>query len=87
LHICKQEERTKENEAIGVGERVGEEIREVMNEEEDEVSTTSLVRVSILKSPTPNSQVGGQSFILKMENHDSTLRLPIFHGTGRDDVE
>jgi hypothetical protein len=59
----------------------------VTSEEEDEVSATSLGRVSIPRSPTPNSQFRGHSSRLRMENQDSTLRLPVFHGTCRDDAE
>jgi hypothetical protein len=72
---------------IGVEARVGEERREAMSEEEDEVNATSPGRVSVPRSQTPNSQFGGHSSRLRMENQDSTLRLPMFHGMGRDDAE
>jgi hypothetical protein len=87
LHICNQEERTIDNEVIGVEERVGEERREATSEEEDKVSATSPRRVSVPRSQTPNSQFRGNSSRLRMVNQDSTLRLPMFHGMGRDDAE
>jgi len=71
---------------IGVETRVGQERREVTSEV-DEVSTTSLRIISILRSPTPSSQSKGHSSRLRMVNRDSTLRLPVFHGTDKDDVE
>jgi hypothetical protein len=58
-----------------------------MGEQEDEVNATSLVTISTLIFPTPSSQVGGHSLRLKMENQDSTLRLPMFHLMGINDVE
>jgi hypothetical protein len=64
---------------IGVGERVGEERREATSEEEDEVNATFRVRVSVLRYLIPNSQVGGKSLRLRMENQDSNPRLPMFH--------
>jgi hypothetical protein len=56
-----------------------------MSEEEGEVSVTSPRRVPVLRSLTPNNQIRRFSSRLTMENHDSTLRLPVFHGTGKDD--
>jgi hypothetical protein len=41
----------------------------------------------MLRILTPNSQIGGVSSISSMENQDSTLRLPVFNGMGRDDAE
>jgi hypothetical protein len=87
LHICNQEERTIDSEIIGVGERVEGYLGEVMSEEEGEVSATSPRRVSVLRIPTHNNHIRGNSSILRMANHDSTLRFPMFHGTYRDDVE
>jgi hypothetical protein len=87
LHICNQEERTTDSEVIGIGERVEGDRREEMSEEEGEVSATSPRRVSVLRILTPNSQIGGISLRLRMVNQDSTLRLPMFHGMGRDDAE
>jgi hypothetical protein len=53
--MCIQVEITIDNEVIGVEEIVGEERRESTSEEEDEVSTTSLGRVSIPISQPPNN--------------------------------
>jgi hypothetical protein len=51
LHVCNQEERTTNSEAIGIGERVeGENRGEEMSEEECEVSATSPKRVSVLRT-------------------------------------
>jgi hypothetical protein len=35
----------------------------------------------------PTVSLGGHSLRLRMVNQDSTLRLPVFHGMGRDDAE
>jgi hypothetical protein len=59
----------------------------VTSEEEDEVSATSPRRVSVPRSQIPNNQFEGNSSRLRMENQDSTLRLPVFHGMGRDDAK
>jgi len=58
-----------------------------MSEEEDEVGATSLGRVSVQRSQTPHNVFRRHSSILRMENQDNTLRLPVFYGTGRDDAE
>jgi hypothetical protein len=71
---------------IGVETRVGQERREVTSEV-DEVSTTSLRRIAILRSPTPSSQSRGHSSRSTMVNRDSTMKLPMFHGTDKNDVE
>jgi hypothetical protein len=72
---------------IGIGERVEGDRREEMSEEEGEVNATSPRRVLVLRTLTPNNHIKGVSLILKMVNQDSTLRLPMFHGRGKDDVE
>jgi hypothetical protein len=89
--VCNQEERTTDSEAIGIGER-GEEkvegdIGEKTIEEEGEVSATSPKRVTVLRTLTPSSRIGGVSLRLKMVNQDSTLRLPMFHGKGKYGVD
>jgi hypothetical protein len=55
-----------------------------MSEEEGEVGATSPRRVSMLRILTPNNHIKGTSSILRMVNQDSTSRLPMFHGMGRD---
>jgi hypothetical protein len=90
LHICNQEERNEESVEIGVEEeRVEERRREDTSEEEVKVNNTSQGRVSVSVSisPTTSGQSGGHNTRLSMENQDTTLRLPMFHGMGRDDAE
>jgi len=58
-----------------------------MSEEEDEVKNTLWGRVSVPISPTTSNHSRGHNTILRMMNQDTTLRLPVFHGTGKDDVE
>jgi hypothetical protein len=58
-----------------------------MSEEEYEVSATSPRRVSISISQKLNNEFKGHSSRVRMENQDSTMRLPVFHGTSRDYVE
>jgi hypothetical protein len=58
-----------------------------MSEEEVKVSDTSQGRVLASLSPRTSSQLGGHNTRLRMVNKDTTLRLPIFHGTGKDDAE
>jgi len=67
LQICNQEEIKIDSEAIGIGERVGEERREEMSEEEGEVSATSPRQVSVLRILTTNSHSKGFSSRLRME--------------------
>jgi hypothetical protein len=83
LFICNQEERNEESVEKGVEERR----REDMSVEEIKVSNTSLgiFLVSISISPTTSGQSGGCITRFSMENQDTNLRLPMFHGTGRDD--
>jgi len=39
----------------------------------------------VWKYPDNNSQRKGTSSSSEMKNQDSTLRFPVFHGTGKDD--
>jgi hypothetical protein len=87
LRICNQEERKTYSEAFGVGERGEEDRREETSEEEGKVNATLPRRVSIVRSLTTNSQVKGFCLRVTMVNQDSTLRLPVFHGMGKDDAE
>jgi hypothetical protein len=87
LRIFNQEERTTNSEMIGIRERVEGDTIEYTIEEEGEVNATSPRRVWILRTLTPNSQIGVVSLSMWMVNQDSTLRLPMFHGMGKDDVE
>jgi hypothetical protein len=41
----------------------------------------------VWKDPSHRNKKGETSSSSKMGNQDSTLRLPVFHGMGRDDVE
>jgi hypothetical protein len=86
LHIFNQEERTTNSEVIGIGERVGGDRRKETSGEEGEVSATSPRSVSVLRTPTTNSQIRGINSRLRMVNQDSTLRLPMSHGMGKDDA-
>jgi hypothetical protein len=73
---------------IGVEEEIiVEERREDTSGEEEKVNNTSPGRLSIPRSPTTSSQSGGHNPRLRMENQDSTLRLLVFHGTGKDDAK
>jgi hypothetical protein len=56
LQIYNQEERTTNNEVIGVGERVGEERREVMSEEEEKFNIFGIFT---------NTERGGESILRK----------------------
>jgi len=40
-----------------------------------------------ISTKTSSSQSGTQGFRSRMTNRESTLRLPTFHGMGRDDIE
>jgi hypothetical protein len=100
LCICNQEERTTDNAEIGVDEerttdnveigvdeeRVSRIRREETSEEEDEFNNTSQRRVSIPTSPTTSNHLGGYETRLRRENQDKKVRLPMFHGTGKDDA-
>jgi hypothetical protein len=87
LCIFNQEENTTGGEDIGVKERREEERSDDTSEEEGEVSNTLPQKIVVWKIPTNNSQRRGTSSSSKIENHDSTLMLPVFHGMGKDDVE
>jgi hypothetical protein len=58
-----------------------------MSEEENKVSDNSPIKVLVPRSVTSIIQFRGNSSRSRMENQDSTLILPIFHGMGKDDVE
>jgi hypothetical protein len=71
---------------IGEEEGVGEERIEYMSKEEDKVNNTS---EGILSVPIPTliNQSVGHIPRLRMKNQNITLRLPMFHGMGKDNVE
>ena len=58
-----------------------------MNEEEVEVSETFPQKIVVWKLPAPNNQRSETRSIFKMQNKDNTLRLRVFHGTGKDDAK
>jgi hypothetical protein len=59
------------------------------SEEEVEVNNTlrGRVLISVSISQIASGQSGGHSTRSSMVNQDTTLRLHVFHGTGRDDAE
>jgi hypothetical protein len=83
LHIFNQEENTMDSEEIGVEEERSEET----SEEEGEVSNTLPQAIVVWKNQAPNSKRSGTSCSLRMVNQDSTLRLPVFDGMGKDGAE
>jgi hypothetical protein len=87
LHIFNQEENTIDSEEIGVEEREEEDKSDETSEEEGEVNNTLPQEIVVWKDPTNSSQRRGTSSSSKMENQDSTLRFPMFHGMGKDDAE
>jgi hypothetical protein len=85
--IFNQEENTTDSEEIGVEEREEEERSDETSEEEGEVNNTLPQAIVVWKDPANSSQKRGTSSSSKMENQDSTLRFPMFHGMGKDDAE
>jgi hypothetical protein len=61
---------------------IEEERREYMIEGEYEVNNTSQGILLVPIFPIVRSQSGGDSLGLGIENQDTTLRLPMFHGMG-----
>jgi hypothetical protein len=55
-----------------------------MSGEEGEFNTTLPQEVLVLRNQYSSSQRGGSRSSLRMENQDSTLRIPMFHGMGKD---
>jgi len=58
-----------------------------MSEEKGDTNNTSQGRVTIPKSQKTSSQSGGHGPRLIMDNQDTKLWLPMFHGMSKDDVE
>jgi hypothetical protein len=60
---------------------------EYTSEEDVKVNNNSQGILLVSISPIASDQLGGHSTRSSMENQDTTIRLPMFHGMGRDDVE
>jgi hypothetical protein len=58
-----------------------------MSEEEGEASATSPRRLLVARILTINNQSSGVGLRVTMVNQDNTLRIPMFLGMGKDDVE
>jgi hypothetical protein len=67
--------------------RVAEGRREETSEEKEEFKNTSQRRVLVPTSPKTRNQPGGYNTRLRMVNQDTTLRLPLFNGMGKDDAK
>jgi hypothetical protein len=87
LCIFNQEEHTTDSEEVEVEEREEEERSDDTSEGEGEVNNTLPQAIVVWKDPDNSSQKSGTNLGPKMANQDSTLRFPMFHGMGKDDVE